>query len=110
MHFFVSELCFAENFRFELELDKLLDPFSLDQYLGSFFVNGHAEFVFLAEENRVILGTEFESQLIEQTAQLRDLCRGESVSVRIHRGACASPVVVGVSPAYLRTAWRAADT
>ena len=85
MHFLVSEFCFAEDFRFQLELDKLLDPLSLNQHLGSLFVNRDTKLVLLPEKNRVFFGTEFESKLIEESAQLRDLRRRESVGVGVHQ-------------------------
>ena len=73
MHFFVAEFCFAQNLRLELELHEFLDAFSLQQDFRALLVNGHAQFVFLREENRVRLRRKLKTKLIEQRAQFRRL-------------------------------------
>jgi hypothetical protein len=56
MHFFVTELCFAQNFWLQLELDEFFHAFALNENFWSFFVNGDRQLVFLGEENRVRFG------------------------------------------------------
>jgi hypothetical protein len=53
MDLLVTEPRLAQNVRFELELNKLLHPFSLEEDFRALFVNGDAELVFLGKEQGV---------------------------------------------------------
>jgi hypothetical protein len=67
-------------------LDKLLDPFALEQQLGPFLVDGSAQLVLLRKKNRVRLGRKGEAALLEQIPQLLDLPGSQSGGVRIQSG------------------------
>src|SRR5207247_2140136 len=84
MHFLISQLRFAQNFRLQLELHELLDTAALHEDLWPLLVNRHAQFVFLRKEQRVLLRRKFESELFKQRAKLCCLLFRERVSVRIH--------------------------
>src|SRR5436189_4112916 len=84
MNLFVAELCFLKNLRFQLELDKFLQPFALQQDFRAFLVNRDAELVFLGEKEGVRPRSEVEAKLLQQNAQLRGLVRRKRVSVRVH--------------------------
>ena len=85
MHFFVTQLRFAKNFRLQLELHEFLHAFSLHEHLWSFLVNRHTQFVLLREENRPFLRRELEAEFFKQSPQLYDLFLRERMSVRIQR-------------------------
>src|SRR4029077_274416 len=81
MHFLVSQLRFAPNFRLQLELDELLHISSLDEHCRSLLVNGHAQLVLLREEQRVLLRGKFESEIFKQRTKLCRLLFRQSVSI-----------------------------
>ncbi len=93
MNFLVAKFRLFENFRLQLELDELLNPFALQQNLRTLFVDGDAEFVFLREEERVRLWREVETEFLEQGAKLRRLIRRERVSVGVHPSRQRTPNV-----------------
>ena len=63
--FFVAQFRFAQNFRLQFELHELFHAFALDEHLWSLLINGHAQFIFLSKEKRVLLRRKLESKLIE---------------------------------------------
>src|ERR1700730_6216294 len=65
MHFFVTEFRFAQDFRFQLELDEFLHALALHEHFRSFLVNCDAQFVFLRKEERVRLQRKFKTELSE---------------------------------------------
>ena len=66
VHFLITELGLAQNFRLQLKLHKFFNAFTLNQHLWSFFVNRDTEFVFLSKEQRVVLRREFKPELIQE--------------------------------------------
>ena len=69
MHLLVAESRLAQNFRFELELNELLDPFALHQDFRPLLVNCDAELVLLREKNRVRLRRESETESLRNRAR-----------------------------------------
>ena len=67
--FFITELCFTQNFRLQLELHEFFHAFALNEHLWTFLVNGHAQFILLTKEKCVRLRREFENKVIEQRAE-----------------------------------------
>src|SRR5438876_3956529 len=84
MHFFVTKFGLAQNLRFQLELHELLHAFPLHENLWSFLVNGHAQFIFLSEEKRVLLRRKLETEFVQKRAKLVGLFFREQVGVGIH--------------------------
>src|SRR4029077_3087996 len=84
MHFFVAQLCFAENLRLELKLHEFLQAFSLHEHFWPFLVNRHAQFVLLPEKNRPFLRRELEAEFFEQSPQFCHLIVSERMCIRIH--------------------------
>src|SRR4029453_2221811 len=73
VHFFIAQLCFAENLRLQLKLHELLHAPALHEHLRSFLINRDAEPVLLCKKKRVFLWRKFEPELFEQYAKLRRL-------------------------------------
>src|SRR5207248_7650873 len=84
MHFFITEPGLTQNFGFELELNKFLNAFALEQNLWPLFVNRHAQPVFLGKEKCVLLWKKFETEFVQQAAKFLGLLGCQRVSVRIH--------------------------
>ena len=85
MHFFIAQLCFAENLRLQLELHELLHAPALHEHLRSFLINRDAEPVLLRKKKRVFLWRKFEPEFFEQSPQLCDLFLRERMRVGIQR-------------------------
>ena len=84
VHFFITQLRFAKDFRLKLKLHELFDTLALDKHLWPFFVNRHTETVFPRKKKRVLFRTELESRFREQRAKRRRLVSRQSVRVGVH--------------------------
>src|SRR5262249_50756793 len=65
MHFFITQLRFAQNLRLQFELHELFSAPPLHQHLWSLLIDGNAELVLLCKENCPLLRRELEPGLVE---------------------------------------------
>ena len=81
-HLLVAEFGFAQNVRLQAKAHEVLGAATLDDRLGSFFVDGNREFVLLREVKRI--GTRFElvSLFLQQALQFGGLRGRQQSSVK----------------------------